>query len=179
MSILITKDEKNIQSGGYSLLEVLVYVGLISTVLLLTLATLFEMTHAYARAHSELDALSAGNEALERMVREARGAVSIDQTNSVFGTSTGVLTLNTATASGTVSTVKFYVSSGSVFVDEGGSTRGSLTKPSIYVSSLIFRRFATTTSEGVKIELSIQNTQATAQVTENFYSSAVLRGSYQ
>ncbi len=109
---------------------------------------------------------------MDRMISEIRNAVSIDSANSTFNSNPGQLSLINGTSS-----KRFYVSNNRIMINEDGLV-GPLTGSDISIVSLVFRSIATTTASAVKIELSLRNVASSTSLTENFYMTATLRGSY-
>src|SRR5438128_596462 len=107
MEQLILKKRKS----GYSLVEMILYIAILSLFSVTVLNTILSFTQTY-RTLSALRAIDHdGLDSMERMTRDIRTASSVDVGNSTLGSSPGVLTL-VATANGISTTTKFYVQSG-------------------------------------------------------------------
>jgi prepilin-type N-terminal cleavage/methylation domain-containing protein len=156
---------------GFSLIEMLIYIVLLTVIFLLIINTMLSFTSSYREIGALRAADHAGIDAMERMTREIRDAASVDSANSSFNTSSGYLTL---TKSGT--TTKFYVQNNYLQMDINGSYLGPLTGSSTAVTSLIFNLISTTTSSAVKIDLTVQGISGTVIKTKQFHSTIVLRG---
>ena len=166
-------------SGGYSLIETVVYVALFVLLAAVLVGTLYGMDSAYRQIRANDDLLDSAELSMGRMMLEIRSATGIDTGASTFGTSPGVLTLNSLDASGAPKTVKFDLSSGALEVlDSTVGTPADLTGGQVEVTSLVFRDIATTaTSSAVRVEATFTSLRAPAtSVTET--DTAVLRGSY-
>ena len=61
-----------------------------------------------------------------------------------------------------------------MFSENGGEV-GALTQTDARVSSLVFRRFSQSGSEGIRTEITIESGTSTHYRSNNFYSSAVSR----
>ncbi|MBU2263346.1 hypothetical protein KJ750_01675, partial [Patescibacteria group bacterium] len=104
--------------------------------------------------------------AMERMTREIRFAYDIDGSSDLSH-----LVLNTD--------VEFYLDSGKIMIIDRGTNAVALTSDDLTVTNLIFRQInSSSVSKAVKIEMAIQGSSGNYQKTENFYNTAILRGSY-
>lgn len=163
---------------GFSLVEMLLYIALLSLSLLVVLQTLIMMVRAYgnlrATQHIEKDA----GFGMERIVREVRDASDITDGESVFDTYPGELFLVTSTVGGTSRTVEFYLENGRLMLKEDGVVSGALTGTKSTVTNLVFRKIATIRSKGVKIEMTVESGSGRTEKSQDFFSTAVLRDSY-
>jgi len=163
--------------AGFSLVEMLFYVALLSLALFAVIQTLLIMVRSYGSLRSAQAIERDAGIVLERILREARDAKDIDEGGSVLGTSPGELLLTTTNASGTPRTVEFYVENGQVKLKEDGVVSGALTGNKTTVSTLVFRKITTGRSKGVKIEFRLSGSGSPSR-EENFDGTAVLRDSY-
>ena len=95
-----------------------------------------------------------------------------------FGTHPGRLTLVTPVSPGVTKTSEFSVVGNQIQLSENGIVTGTLTDSEIVVESLVFNRIDATSSDAVKIDLTLSKVFATTTVTATFHGTAVLRGSY-
>jgi hypothetical protein len=114
----------------------------------------------------------------DRIVREIRGATSIDVAVSSFGVSPGVLQLNTKDSSGANTTVKFFVSGGKLHVSEGGVDKGPLVLSHVTIGRLVFYEITTSGVPAVRFELELTSNRGSRSETRSFTGAAVLRNSY-
>lgn len=160
---------------GFSLIEVVVYTAVFSVVLVMIVGTALGLARAYRNfsnlSHIERDGVSV----LERLMRAARGAESINVSASTLGVNPSVLVL---TQTGNAGTARFSVSGGALQFVEDGAELGALTGNKVSVSSFVARRSTTGRSEGVKIELALQSGEGAASTTKKFYATTLLRNSY-
>jgi type II secretory pathway pseudopilin PulG len=165
--------------GGFTLIELVVYAALVSVVGGIILGLMIPMYRAGAEARISRRINTSGALMMERLLREAKDAESINTASSTFGTHPGIFTLNTTNASTTGGTVKFSLSSGRGVLTLGDNSSQFLTGSQTHISELVFWRLVASSSEGVRIELTISDTSAASSTrTRTFYGSAVLRGSY-
>ena len=163
---------------GFSLVEVLLYAGLFSLLLVSMVGMIIGMSRAYSYLSFSKRIQTSAITAVDRMVRDIRSAESVNQSQSAFGVSPGVLTINTTAMASSSQTIQFFVSSGVLRVKSGGVDVGPLTLPGVTVSNLIFRHMNSGISEAVKIELTLTVGTGPTMRTANFYATALLRDSY-
>ena len=160
---------------GFSLIEILVYISILVFMLVIILEVVVSIVSAERIANSTRSIDNSAVLALERITREMRLSDNIKLTSSTLGTHPGVLVLEGEDADGDPRTVEFYLSSGRIFLRENGVSTGALTEEGSEVTSLVFKRFATSTMEGIRTEMAIESGTSTYYRTETFYSSAVKR----
>lgn len=170
--------KKSFTKRGFSLVEMLIYIFILTIILAVVTNSIYSLSKSYRSIRSADTLESSAMSSLDRIVREIHDATSVDSTLSTLGTSPGVLMLNTTDDLGATTTVKFSVSSQAIRVAEAGVDVGPLTDSSTRVTSLIFRLITTSQSKAVKVEMTIESGTSTSYKTKNFYSTAVLRGSY-
>lgn len=162
---------------GFSLLEMIIYVTILSAVMVLVVGSMLSLARSY---HSLVISRSINNSAtiaLDRVVREIRFANNVNVALSTLTTSPGQLVLNTKDAVGQTTTIDFYVDSGVLKIREGGIESGSLTKQGLLVTNLVFFRVADAAStEAIKIELTLEGSSGPRTKQKTFYTSALLRG---
>jgi hypothetical protein len=162
-------------SRGFSLIEMVVYI----VILVFMLFIISEVVFSVARNNRVIKAVRAVEVSavgtLERINREVRNADSIDMAASAFGIPSGVLSLDGENDTGIAYAVEFYLSDGRVRVRENGVDAGALTQASSTVTSLIFNRFSATSTEGVRIEMTVESGTSTAYRSEPFYSTVLIR----
>jgi type II secretory pathway pseudopilin PulG len=166
------------RNQGYSIVEILIYLAIFTILSVLVINSFITVTRSFSTTRTNRDLLESGSGAMDRISREIRQAKSVDVPNSTFGTSPGVLSLSSTDSGGTAETVKFIVESGALNVYINGTLVGNLIDSNISVYSLIFRHITTTEGEGVKIELTLQDTPGPTPKLEKFYDTILLRGNY-
>lgn len=154
---------------GFSLLEVVVYLALLGLVGVTVIESTLSVYKVYVRTRVERRLNLNGDIAIETMVRSIREATSTDLGVSVFGSNPGTLRVGGKTFSRNISNNTLQVDDGSGAVDITSDAG---------ITSLIFYRDATTTSEIIKIEMAISAGQGSFIKTENFFGGVVLRGKY-
>ena len=162
---------------GFSLVEMLFYVVILSFALLIVTETLIILTRSFGSLRATQRIEQEGGFLLERMVREIRDATSVDASSSL-GTHPGKLVLISTTALGTPKTVEFYLDAGRVHLKEDGVVIGALSSEQTTITNLIFKKITTARSEGVKIEMTVGSGTGRFSRSENLLTTAVLRDSY-
>jgi Tfp pilus assembly protein PilW len=163
---------------GFTLVETIVYVAMLALILLVVVNTVISISSSYAstKVYADIDQNAAT--AMERIVREIRGATSIDSTDSTLGSSPGRLVLNTTDASGNPTTVDFYLNNGILKLNEGGSYTGPLTASTTDITTLEFQQLSSGISTAVRVAMTISATEGHYTAQENFYDTVILRNSY-
>lgn len=162
-------------NSGFSLIEMVVYISILALMLMVVLQVVFSITRSQRVIISVRNIENSATASLERVEREARGADSIVTASSTLGTSPGVLVFSSRDENGNTRTVEFYVTGESLRLKENGVDTGALTSSSTRVTSLIFTRFASSTVEGIRTDITLESGTSTYYKTERFYSSARLR----
>ncbi|MEI6478662.1 MAG: type II secretion system protein [bacterium] len=173
------KKEKDIKLGslkGFSLIETIIYVSLLSILISAIAWSVTSIFHSYNKMDDTRQVENSAMLSMDRMVKEIRNSRSVDLSNTATSTPNGYLTLNDFDQEGDPETMKFYLLNDRVYADKNGVQLGPLTLDNVVVSSLVFRYFPNGNSAGIKIELGLKTPSG---VVNNFYDSAVLRNSYQ
>ena len=164
-----------VKNSGYSLVEMIIYVAILSAISAIVVNMLLSLTGSYRTISALRIAEHSGIDSMERMTRDIRGATSVDTGNSTLNSSPGVLTL-ISTINFVSTTTKFYVQNGVLKVDINGSYFGPLTLSNTLVTNLVFRLLNSGTSNAVKIDLTVQGTVGATTKTKTYHSTVILRG---
>lgn len=167
---------------GFSLIEMLIYIGIFSLVFVFVLDMVFAASKSYDNFKIMKDLRMNAENLLERIGREIRFANNIDLINSVFSANYGKIYLNTTDETGSPKTLEFFVQSSStphLAMRENGAQVKYLNSSSTEITSLVFREIQTaTTSRSIRIELGVKAKKGKFEKTENFYTTAILKNSY-
>lgn len=155
---------------GFSLVEMIVYIAILAIMLGIIMEVVVSITRTERIVESTRNIEDSATLFVERATREIRLAGNINIASSIFNTHPGKLILNNATR-----TVEFYISGTRIFMKENGVELGALTSSSTRVTSLKFFHSATSTSEKIRVELSLEAGTSTHYRTETFYSTAITR----
>lgn len=169
---------KNNKNRGTSLVEMVLYIVLLTLVTGIIIQMLVAVGGVYRNIKLTRELESSGTIAMERMLREIRNASGVDVGSSSIGTSPGVLAISGVDESSNSYNIKFNISSGVLQISKNSETPVALTSSPTTISYLLFNHITNTNSEGVRIELEVFGTVGSVSKTEKFYGFAVLRGSY-
>jgi hypothetical protein len=162
---------------GFTLMELLIYIagllalGTVMIVLIVQFYTLYKEIIAVPRADR------VGLSLVDQVTKEIRSANNIDALNSQFGTTTGVLDLDSVSNNITTSK-KFSVQNGKVMFQDGTSTAVSISPKDLYVSNFNFALVTTPVSQAVRFTLELQFNTHNATETKAYTGFAILRESY-
>lgn len=165
---------RRIQTRGFTLIETMVYLAVTVLVAGALVTSFLSLDTVLLRNKTERELAHSASVSLERIVREIRTAESINLTASAFGTTTGALSL---VASPT--TTRFYLSNGDLWVSTNGTPIGPLTSDAVETRAFSVHRYVGNNTEMVRIGLTLSASSKAASSTRTFYTSAILRGTYE
>ncbi len=163
---------------GFSLIEMVVYVAIMAVTFVVIANISLSMTRSYKSLLATRDINNAAATGLETIARETRNASSVDLSGSTFNTNPGILKLNTVN-NGSSSVVQFYVTNSVLMMDRDGVTQGPLTGSSVAVTNLQFQNLTSTSSQAIKINMTLAGGVGSTTQSENFYDTVIIRGSYK
>lgn len=173
--------------SGFSLLEVVIYVTLFSLVSTMTLNIMFQTVSAFNNLRISRDINDSSVKIMERLTRDIKSATSVNQANSTFNTSPGMLTLETIDKDGGVLWVQYILDGDALHLREAdslanlalpGSDKGSLLSSQTSVSGVLFNYISAGSAEAVKIDLHITASRGKISDTDHFYDTVIARGTY-
>lgn len=166
--------QKMNKKSGYTLVELIIYVSILSAVSFLIINTVLSFNKSYQNVlvlrrldHSAIDVM-------ERVTREIRSSRQIDNANSSFGSSPSVLSLISRT-DGVNKTTKFYLEEGVVKIDVNDEFLGPLTSGKVSVTNLIFNVVNTSVSSAIKIDLELTSSLGEITRSKIYHSTIVLK----
>ncbi|MFA6430653.1 MAG: type II secretion system protein [Candidatus Paceibacterota bacterium] len=163
---------------GFSFPEILVYIAIMTTILLIVVNIVFFVSKSIRQSSSYNNIRNSAVFGLEKIKKEVMSSYGIDLNQSVFDSSNGVLVLNSKDENDISKTIKFYLDDGLVKMDIDGDFASTVTYSDTRVLKLFFVPIDTVNSKGVKIEMGISGEGTNFLVAEDFYSTVVLRNSY-
>ena len=166
------------QKKGFSLIEVLLYVGLFTMLSVMSMSALFQTIKAFNDLRISRDINDSSVRVMERLTRDIKSATAVDIANSTFSSSPGRLTLSTVNASGTLMTVEYYVTGSSIHIKENGVDKGSLMSSKTTVNAVVFYYINTGATLGIKIDLHLSSSRGVVSAIDHFYDTIELRGTY-
>lgn len=164
--------------SGFSLLEMIVYIGLFSLLALTISSSMLQTVRGFNHLRASRDINDSSIMIMERLSDDIKNSVSIDMANSTFGATPGRLTLNTVNASGTPMVIEYYVSGNILRIKENSVDIGSLMVSAARIEALVFYLINTGNTTGVKIELHLKSTRGIVSANDHFYNTSMLRGTY-
>ena len=153
---------QTIAQKGFTLVETIVYAALFVIILGAIINSVFVLSTSYRHVKNVKNAQMSALTAMDRISREIRQANSVNGSGTSYNTPSGSLALDTGE--------EFYLSNGKIMMEQNNVSQGALTANSVQVGTLTFRPISTGNSEGIKIEMTIED--------KNFYNTVMLRGSY-
>lgn len=168
------------RTSGFTLLETIVYMAILVVLLGVIVNAVLLLTTHYRAVRNTREMEDSAIASFDKMTRDIRDANGFVASSTVLNVANGSLTLiNRDSSTGSATTTEFYVEDDRLLIKENGVVIGPLTKQSVKVTALIFRRIDTQSSTAFKIEMSMQSDQAAPNViSNNFYTTVVMRGSY-
>jgi hypothetical protein len=163
---------------GFTIAETLVYVAIMTVVLIVIVNIVLVVSKSINKTSAYNNIKDSAIFGLEKMTKEVKFSTDIDFGQSVFNSPNGVLVLNSKDASSTPKVIKFYLDNGLVKIDIDGTYFGPATYSDTNISKLIFVPIDTGNSKAIKIEMSLDAKSGEDVVSEDFYSTIVLRNSY-
>jgi type II secretory pathway pseudopilin PulG len=160
---------------GFTLLELILYLGVIGLVLTAVIGFTMTFLDAQSSGVAYREVGRDGRYAIERIAAEMRAATGINLGDSTFGISPGRISLSTSTPA-TNPTI-FDVSSSAVVVSRGGSAFEPVISGGSQVDSFIIRNVSVTGRSRVyRVELQLSSTDETAsQVSQTFETTGRVR----
>jgi prepilin-type N-terminal cleavage/methylation domain-containing protein len=165
--------QKKLSQSGFTLIEMLVYIAILTIVSGGALTLLFSLTDQINAGRAQRLVSSSAQTALERILTEVRSADSVDGLTSTLEVSPGVLVLERG-----ASTTAVALSAGTVLLSSDSIVQGPLTSGDVSVDELRFYHYDNTNTEMVRVRLTLSATVGDTSITRTFNAAGVLRGSY-
>ncbi len=159
---------------GYTLIETLVYIGVFVLVAMALVVTFLSFDTVFLRNNTERIVINEAQTSLEYIAQAIRQADSVNTGLSTFDNPSGVLVLNEGATS-----TRIYMSGGAVMLEVEGTSVGPLTSDAVTVDAITFNHYVGTITDLVRVSLTLSAQNKAASTTRTFYTSGVLRGSYE
>lgn len=151
------------------MIELVIYIALLAFLLLFVVSGTIATYRAFTLARIDQRLVINGDNAFATLIRDVRGATSLDSASSVFGSNPGTLVVGT----------KRYTLSGGRLQLIQGNTIQNITASNASVTDLQFYRSTTTTgTELVTVRMTLQAGSGALQRSRQYYGSVLLRGEY-
>lgn len=173
-------------SKGFTIIEMLMYVGIAGVVMTVITSLLMDNLKAYDKSVAQQNVFNNVNGALKTITDEIRYAKSVYTPTSVLDADAGQLSVETALQAPSgenVAYVDFYVDNGRIYEKRDGQNASPLTSERVFVEQLRFtERSAAANRDSVAVNIQARiNTQSTNQKDQArvaVSSTAALRGAY-
>lgn len=165
------------KKSGFTLIETLVYVaGII--ILLVVIFSFISSTYNWYRTAtigSRIDAI--GTILSDHLSKNIHSGQSIDSPNTLFGTTTGRLSI-VALVNAVNVTKKYSIINGRITYSENGGISDYLTPTDVTVTKLYFTNMTNAISEAVRFEVELSYMAKNGTSTRTYSSVAILKNSY-
>lgn len=179
------RDHKTISSRtkGIGLLELVIYIGMLSMFIVVIIATLIQIVGAYNQVRAQREVVSNGRLVVEAITQTIASGQALYAPTSTLGNTTGQLSIVTtlgAQPEETVNHVDFWLDNGRVWMHKEGSATTSITSPSVRVNQLRFDQMSQGFGrEAVQITLQITDfVSAKFTASSTLHTTVALRGTY-
>lgn len=170
--------KKNKNSGGFTLIEVLVYIGILGIILIAIFSLLIVSNRSNIKAKVMRETLEDARRVMEIMVREIKEAKSI-YTPTTNSSQLSLETINYLPADEETTYIDFFLCGFSLCFKKESQDPVSITKDNVEVNQLVFTRIVSGDSASIQIELGINyknpSSRPEYQATVNLTSTASLR----
>jgi len=162
------------RTQGNTLIETIIYVAIFTMLSLAVINSYTTILSSFSVTHINRVLLESGFTAMERMSREIRQATAVD----VSVSNTTLLGVNTKSATGVVSGLKFILEDGHLNLYRESTLIGNLIAGGVRVSDLMFREIITPEGRAIKIEMTLTSEAGSILRSENFYTTVIVRADY-
>lgn len=175
---------KKINQKGFTLIEMLVYISVLTIICAAIVSFLFWAIKTNAKSRAAAEVSDNARRAMETMFYEIRQATSVYTPTSVFDVSQGQLSLETKISppnNETKTYEDFYLADGKLYLKKEGIAPEQITSDQVRVSNLIFKYLGSSGNlASVQINLKVEYNDSSGrpefQAEVNLISSATLRG---
>ena len=167
---------------GFTLMEILVYIAVLSIVIVAIISFVLWFTHSNTKAKVMRETLDNARRAMEIMSSEVKEAKSVYTPTSIFDSHPGQLSLETSKylpEGEKTSFIDFYLCDNRLCLKKESQDPVALTSDSMEVNKLVFTRILSGESPSIQIDLTIDYKNPTNrpeyQASVNLTSTASLR----
>ena len=158
------------------MMETIIYVTLLVAALVFTIDVLLVVSKSFfgLRISKEINVSAVAS--LDRIAREVRSANTVD--GSLFDINPSVLVVSRAITGGgatTTTTTTFFIEDGALKIIRDGAVIGPLTTKSVKVESFVLRHATSSSSDTVKVEMTLSGREGPISKSEKFYTTSVTR----
>ncbi|MBI4134543.1 MAG: hypothetical protein HY471_00335 [Candidatus Sungbacteria bacterium] len=161
---------------GFTLVEIIVYIGVFALVSVFLIRTLLVVHAAYRKLQSERDVASAARSAMTALSREIREAKSVYTPTSILNDPHGQVSLETSVAPVSAEAknfADFYLDNGRLYVKREGAASFPLTSEAVEVQEFNVARLVFEGRESVRVTIRI-----VSRMPGQFIASSTLATSF-
>lgn len=158
---------------GFTLVEMMLYVGICSVLLLSLSVALSFILSARVKNQTVSEVNQSGTQVMQLVTQTIRNAKSVN--NPTLGLSSSTLSIKTMDA--TKDPTVFDLASGTIRIKEGNGQYIPLTNKRVIVSGLVFKNTSASSTDGGSIEINFTITHINLGNTNEFSFSKTLFGS--
>lgn len=166
------------QKGGFTLVEVLTYGAGLLIILAGLITFLIYLYDWYRSVTIPVRADQAGVSLMHMVMKDIRGATTIDDSASVFNSDSGKLSV-TATIGSNSTTTIYVIENGRLKKRVGASATTTVSSSDAYLSAFNIKKLATPKSSAVRVVIGVDYHLRTGTTTNVYDGLAVLRQSYE
>lgn len=162
---------------GFSLLETVIYIALMTVILASLIFLIDSAIHTYSLLKSTRNLERTAINIMNGIGESASVATKIEMSETIFNNDIGAIALTEFNEAGTLSTTtKFYLENGRVLMAQNGLILGPVSLSDSNVTKLLFKNMSTSTINGFKVELVVDNASSSVEYfSKSFYNSYILR----
>ncbi len=169
-------------SAGFSLIEIVIYVGLLGILAVVITNALIQISSVYHRARAEREVLSNARLILETVNKSLEQATTVYGPTSKFYNPTGQLSLITpigATTEHTTAYIDYYIDNGRMWMRQEGQIAQPISAADVRVNKFTLERIMQGLNhEAVKITLRVDYAVPQYPTSIILNSTTALRGNY-
>lgn len=164
---------------GTSIIELIIYGAILAFLSVFAINTFLVISSAFGEVRLRRQINANAELIMNRLMREIRFGKSV-YASSTLGVSPSRLSFVTFASPMDDTEVNgdIRISGMNLLLQKGNSGDVQMNTDDVGVTNFVLRQIATTTSLAVKIELALEASTTKRTITETFYGTAVMRGSY-
>lgn len=166
MRIFNQRSIKNTKEAGFTLIETLIYIALVSIIITAFVVFAISITGNRNTAYSTQEVQSNLRAAVSIMSQKIRSATGVNVSDSNLNSDPGRLSLQVASSTLNPTIITLSEDNGAITIKEGGNATTTITTNDVSISNLIFRRYGGNSPRvNIKIEI---DARFRAEVTSDF-----------
>ncbi len=165
--------KNNMKNSGFTLIEMIIYISVLGLILVIIMGTFFAISSSEERVFASKNIERSAMVSLDKLAREIRVSSSFNEDESIFNEDISTLSIK-----GPEGDVKFFVENGRLFLDKNEKV-SPLSYSGANVEKFKVIPINVSYSKGVKLELTFSGEVEDGNLEQSFYSTIILRGSYE